>query len=360
MVPFNDLSRQSVLHGDSYNRIFRDVLGKGWFLNGPNLAAFEKAFAEYNGLYHVAGCSSGTAALEIALRAWQIGPGDEVMVPANTWVSDAEVVVRTGATPVFIDVKSDTGFMDPEDVVAKRNTATKAIVIVHMYGNLAPVKGIRTILGPEVMILEDHAHNTGRPVTSRGPDLMGDAHAFSFYPTKNLGALGDAGALGSMDPDFIEKVRLLRDHGQSRRDDHVLIGSTDRMDEIQAAILGYKLKYLDEWVAKRRSIGERYLEALQDTSKLTPGARYNESSVYHLFVVRADDPDHFIKYLADSGIGFGRHYPQALCDLPPFKKLKQVCKRASERAAHLVSLPLFPELTEEEIIQVCDALRHYA
>jgi dTDP-4-amino-4,6-dideoxygalactose transaminase len=190
--------------------------------------------------------------------------------------------------------------------------------------------------------------------------VIGDAHAFSFYPTKNLGALGDAGAVASLDKAFMKEVRLLRDHGQEIRDEHLRIGASNRLDEMQAAILAYKLNYLSEWVERRKNIGQHYISALQGHSTLRLGTLYSAQSVFHLFVVWADNPNHFMEYLEAKEIGYGRHYPHALGDLEPFKKLHQVCPNASTRASHLVSLPLFPEMTDDEVEQVCLALRHYA
>jgi dTDP-4-amino-4,6-dideoxygalactose transaminase len=360
-IPFLDLSRQTanlrIELDDAWNR----VLSSGRFLSGEEVEAFEEEFSAWVGKGYAAACSSGTDALELILRAWNIGHGDEVIVPANTWVSDAEVVVRVGAVPVFADCEDDNGLLSAEKIRPLITSRTKALIVVHMYGTFNPLEELLQ-LGKQhgFFILEDCAHAVGLWHDGQMAGTFGDAAAFSFYPTKNMGALGDAGCIITTNEDLINKIKLLRDHGQQRRDHHILAGTTARMDEIQAAVLRIKLKYVDKWNESRRSHALKFKKAVDTNEKIALGFEWMETTAAHLFVIRTNNRQSFIGHLNDARIGYGMHYPDPLPIMPAFRHVSyNTYPNAEKRAAQIISLPVFPELTPAEILRIENAIRHF-
>ena len=363
-IPFFDLQRQVNVHFEDITGAFNRVLHSGRFISGNEVEQFEKKFSYYMNSPHAVACSSGTAALEFILRSWGVGQGDEVIVPANTWVSDAEVVVQTGAAPVFADVDESYGLLTAGTVEKCITSRTKAVIVVHMYGSFCRMEGIRKLADAhDFFILEDCAHAAGLRTPGGMAGTFGDAAAFSFYPTKNLGAFGDAGCVITADDRVAESVRLLRDHGQPSRDVHLSIGTTGRMDEIQAAVLKLKLDYLDAWNERRRAIAQRYVRSLGD-SILTAGFSFDQHLVVHLFVVRTPRRDDLKHYLDERKIGTGIHYPVILPDMEAFKgygpKKSSDHRVARKRSEEILSLPVYPELLDEEVDYICDALQAFS
>ncbi|MCA6075227.1 DegT/DnrJ/EryC1/StrS family aminotransferase [Fulvivirga sedimenti] len=358
-IPFFDLSRQGAEHISEWMNEIERIVRSGKFQSGPEVPGFEKAFAEWLGAADVVGCASGTDALEVALRAWQIGPGDEVIVPANTWVSDAEAVLFTGATPVFADVLDETGQLDPAGLEPLITEKTRVIIAVHMYGSVCDLGSIMQIARRHnILVLEDCAHAIGLKTQWGMAGTLADAAVFSFYPTKNLGAFGDAGCIASADSRFIDRVRLIRDHGQPVKDTHLIVGKTSRMDEIQAAILFKKLLYVDQWNARRRDIAMSYATTIESIQGIQMGFDLNQNAVVHLFILRTSERDEFIQFMKKRGIGTAVHYPLPIPITPAFQSgnYRGVWSVAERRAKTIVSLPVFPELTDGEIGRINDAL----
>jgi dTDP-4-amino-4,6-dideoxygalactose transaminase len=327
-VPFHDLSRQTRETEADLASALDAVLDESRFIGGSAVAAFERDWAAFCGTRHAVGCGSGADAIALALRALDVGPGDEVVVQANTCFPTAAGVLETGATPVFADVDDATLNLDAVGARAAFGPRTKAIVATHLYGRCADIAGLRELGVP---VVEDAAHAHGATFDGRRAGSLGDAAAFSFYPTKNLGALGDAGAVTTNDAALAERVRALREFGAH--------GTQSRLDTVQAAVLRAKLPHLERWNARRRELAARYRDALGQPAD-DPG------HVYHLFVARFRERDRVQAQLAERGIETLVHYTPALAPLP-------VSARA---ASEVLSLPLYPQLRDDELEEVLAAL----
>jgi dTDP-4-amino-4,6-dideoxygalactose transaminase len=353
-VPFLDLSRSVAELRSDLDLAVAGVLDSGRFILGGEVAAFEAAFASYCGSGHAVGVASGTDAVAIALRALGIGPGDEVIVPANTCVPTVCGVEAAGATPVLADVDAATWTLDPTSAAAVVTDRTRAVVPVHLYGLCADVDALRALGLP---IVEDAAQAHGAELRGRRAGSMGETAAFSFYPTKNLGALGDAGAVVARDPEVAELARSLRAYGERERYESVRQGWNSRLDELQAALLLVKLAHLDRWTARRRAIAARYDDAIRGTGLVAQLEPEGFLHARHLYVVRTPDRDAFRGRLAARGIETAVHYPRAIHGHPAYAQLGHEGLGESERlAAEVVSLPLYPELTDAEIDAVAAAL----
>ena len=358
-VPFNDLGRAVDAQRAEHDAAIARVLSSGWYVLGEEGRAFEREFAaEVCGGGHAAGVASGTDAIELALRALGVGPGDEVVTQANTCVPTVAGIERAGATPVLCDVEPDAGTLDPSSLERALTPRTRAIVPVHLYGQCADVDTIRAAAGT-IPIVEDCAQAAGAALRGRPAGSMGDAAAFSFYPTKNLGALGDGGAVASADEELIERVRRLRVYGQAERYLHSEHGVNSRLDELQAAVLRVRLPHLAAANARRREIAAVYDAALGD-GPVRPLARLPQREhAFHLYVVRAPDRDALQRRLTDAGVQTLIHYPRPIHGHPPYAELadRGVSLAVSERlAGEILSLPLFPELTDAEVERVAAAI----
>jgi dTDP-4-amino-4,6-dideoxygalactose transaminase len=338
------------------------------FVLSPVVAEFEEAFAEYCESAFCVGTNSGTDALVIALVALGVGPGDEVIVPAQSFVASAAAVCHAGATPVFVDVDEATRCIDPKQVEARLSPRSRAILAVHLYGNPAPLDALaRCAAAARLPVLEDACQAHGARLRGRRVGSLGTAAAFSFYPGKNLGGFGDGGALVTGDARLAEVARGLRNHGGSRRYEHLRLGYNSRLDAVQAAALLCKLPRLDGWNARRRAAAARYRELLGgiDWLRLPVDAPQSEP-VHHLFPVEVIDPgrsrDRLLDWLDARGVRCGIHYPQPLHLLPPFARLGHgpgdfpVAERASAR--HL-SLPMHASLAPAEVERVARELRAF-
>lgn len=339
---------------------FDEVLGDGGFVLGREVDAFEQEFAAYCGVEHCVGVGSGTAALTLALLATGIGAGDEVIVPAHTFIATALAVVQAGATPVLCDVDEESGLLDAESAAAALSERTAAVVPVHLYGQVCDMDAIAAFADRHrLAVVEDAAQAHGARWQGRRAGSLGAAAGFSFYPSKNLGALGDGGAICTDDAEIAARARRLRNLGQERKGVHLEAGMNERLDGVQAAMLRVKLGRLDEWNAARREVAAVYRGALD------PGARPlaedpRGECVYHLFPVRVEGRDAVRARLEEAGVGSGVHYWPALHRQPPFADLPN---RAEVSLAHAeawseeeISLPIFPELSEQEVLSVAESL----
>ena len=368
-VPFVDLAALVRPSKAEYLAAFERVLDTGGFISGPAVTEFEAAFARHAGAAHAIAVKTGTDALVLALRAMGVGPGDEVITAANSFFATAEAISHAGATPVFADVDDATLLIDPADVARRITSRTRCIVPVHLFGQLADMAAIHALAAERgLRVLEDSAQAHG----ATGPSPCGDVWragsiaevaAFSFYPTKNLGALGEGGAITTADPELAERIRRLRDHGQAGRHDHVDIGYNARLDALQCACLSISLARLDAGNAARRALAAHYHARLAGQPGLRlvaelPGA----APVYHLMVVRVDVArrDAIRDRLAASGIATAIHYPRPIHLQRAYAHLGQgpgSCPVAERAAGEMISLPMFPDLTVGQVDEVVAALR---
>jgi dTDP-4-amino-4,6-dideoxygalactose transaminase len=357
-VPFGDLARQHAPIADDLRAAFDRVLGSSAFVLGEEVERFESEFAAYCGVSHCIGVNSGTAALTLVLLAAGVGPGDEVIVPGHTFIASALAVVHAGATPVAVDVKRGSGLLDPAAVEAAVGPRTAAILAVHLYGQICDMDALQVIADRhDLALFEDAAQAHGARYGDLRAGGLGTAAAFSFYPSKNLGALGDGGAICTNDGELARAARGLRDLGRSDGPAHVSPGYNERLDGIQAALLAVKLRHLDGWIEARRAIAARYRSALRDCVELLEEGSRSPCS-YHLFPVRVDRRESVAKALRERGIATGVHYPLALCAQPALPMLAAAqTPNSVDWAARELSLPMFAELTELETHAVTGMVR---
>jgi dTDP-4-amino-4,6-dideoxygalactose transaminase len=354
VVPFVGLARQHAALGDELREAFERVVGSDGFILGPEVEAFEREFADYCAARECVGVASGTAALALALTAAGIGPGDEVVVPAHTFIASALGVLHAGATPVFCDVQRDTGLIDPRGIDAVLGPRTAAVIAVHLYGQACDMDAVNAAARRHgLFVLEDAAQAHGARCDGRPAGSLGDAAAFSFYPSKNLGALGDGGAVCTSDSALAERVSQLRDLGQRRKGEHDVIGYNARLDGLQAALLRVKLPHLDGWNAARRAHAARLREGLP-TELAALGERTQTPCVYHLFPVRHAARDRLAELLRADGVSVGLHYTPAVHRHPALAGLPADARpvelpEAEAWARDELSLPMFAELQEAEL-----------
>ena len=355
-----DLEWQRATLEPAMTQAIAGALANGDFINGEASRAFERAFAEYVGVAHCVGVGNGTDALELILEAAGIGPGDEVIVPAMTFAATSEAVLRVGATPVLVDVTPD-GVLDIAAAARARTPATRAVIPVHLWGLPVDVQELRAAMGEDLLVVEDAAQAHGASLRGVRAGAMGVAASFSFYPGKNLGAYGDAGAVVTDDGALAERVRRLANHGRLDKFDHDLAGRNSRLDSVQGAVLGVKLPHLDAWVDRRQRIAEVYLAGLADLPWLTlPATRRDGRHAWHQFVVRVDDREAFRAHLSARGVPTGVHYPVCLPQLGFHRDVEpSLFPEAMSAAATVVSLPVGEHLTDAEVAQVVTAVRSF-
>jgi dTDP-4-amino-4,6-dideoxygalactose transaminase len=353
-IPLVDLKAQYAAIAPEVDAAMRSVLQECCFILGPPVEAFEKEFAAFCGAKHCIGVASGTDALHLALRVLGIGPDDEVIVPAFTFVATALGVHLAGATPVLVDVNRHDALIDPEQIKRAITPRTKAIMPVHLYGRCADMDAIRAIANEHgLKVVEDAAQAHGARYRGKPAGTLGHAAGFSFYPGKNLGAYGDAGAITTDDDDLAERLRLLRNWGSRKKYHHEEPGLNSRLDTLQAAALGVKLKYLARWNELRRAHAasfNRLLAARDDLKR--PIDHPDDVPVYHLYVLRSRNRDEQLRHLQSHGIGAGIHYPFAVHQLGAFRHLASPAQRFPESeawAAECFSLPMYAELDDEKI-----------
>jgi dTDP-4-amino-4,6-dideoxygalactose transaminase len=362
-VPYLDLARYGALIGPELDLATSRVIRSGALIGGPEVAAFEHDFAAYCEAPHMVGVGNGLDALTLTLRAWGIGPGDEVICPAHTFIATALAVEAVGATPVLVDVEPDTGLIDAAAIAAALTDRTRAVIPVHLYGHPADMDGIRDALaGHNVRILEDACQAHGARYRGRRAGSLGDAAAFSFYPTKNLGAAGDGGAV-TADPATAAAVRRLANYGAAAKYEHQELGVNSRLDPMQAAILATKLPWLDAWNARRSALALRYFRALAGVDGLLlPAVRGWAEPVWHVFPIRVPGRrDALQARLAERGVGTNIHYPTPVHLQPCYAGRWRAgdFPAAEALAQSLLSLPLDPTHSEAEIDHVAAQVRAF-
>jgi dTDP-4-amino-4,6-dideoxygalactose transaminase len=341
-----------------------DCLDYAWYIDGPAVKAFETEFAGYCETKHCVALDSGTAAIHLTLLALGIGPGDEVIVPCNTFIASAAPVVAVGATVVLVDSDPETWLMDVDQVKAKITPKTKAVIAVHLYGQTVPMTLLREVCERAgIALVEDAAQSQGARYQGKRAGGLGDIACFSFYPGKNLGAYGDAGAITTDDAEIAERIRRLANHGRgASKYEHVEIGYNFRMDEIQGVVLKYKLDRLDQWNARRRELAKDYRSNLAGLPVEFYEVRPECEAIYHLMAVCCDDPKGLSKLLAENSIETGFHYPIPIHLQSAFREMGGGTGDypvSEQVAARTISLPIFPEMTDEQLTWVCDTVREF-
>ncbi|HTS16503.1 MAG TPA: DegT/DnrJ/EryC1/StrS family aminotransferase [Verrucomicrobiae bacterium] len=364
-IPFADLQAQhKPLHAD-LNAAIAEVLKNCDFILGRAVDAFEKEFAQFTGAQHAVGVGSGLDALRLCLQASGIGAGDEVIVPANTFIATALAVSAVGARPVLVDVEEATFNIDPARIESAIGPRTRAIIPVHLYGQAAEMDPIMAIAQRhKLVVIEDACQSHGAQYKGRTTGTFGLAGCFSFYPAKNLGACGDGGMIITNDESFAARLRLLRNYGQKQKYVHLEKGGNTRLDTVQAAILRVKLKHLADWNASRARHAQRYAEVLAGVPAITtPRVAPHRTHVFHLYVVRHPNRSGLQEFLAQRGVQTGIHYPvpihrhAAYADLQYPQGSFPVSEQLSEE---ILSLPMFAELTDTQIDAVCDGVRAFS
>ena len=353
-VPFVDLKAQYLSIKDEIDEAIASVLNSMQFIGGQVVKDFETSFAEYVGTSHCVGCANGTDALELALRALGIGEGDEVIVPALTWISSAEAVNNVGAEPVFVDILEDECTIDPKLIEQKITSKTKAIIPVHLYGLPARMPGILKITKKHnLKVIEDCAQAHGASIDGKKVGTFGDVSSFSFYPGKNLGAYGDAGAIVTNDESLASTLKQLTNHGQLRKHDHRIIGRNSRLDTMHAAVLNVKLRHIDKWTEQRIANAQRYNELLQSVQ--TPVAPAGYRHVYHLYVIQSENRDQLMANLKAADIGCAIHYPTPLPFVEAYKYKDHQPEDfpiATQVTSRILSLPMYAEMGEDAMKNV--------
>lgn len=361
-IPLVDLQAQAAELADEVEPLVIEVLRSAHYIGGPHVTAFEAAYADFVGVGHAIGVANGTDAVELALRAVGVTAGDEVIMPANTFIATAEGASRIGAVPVPVDVDADYLLISAEAVAAAITPRTRAIVPVHLYGQVAPIESLQPIADAAgVPIVEDAAQSHGASRNGHKAGSLGRIAATSFYPGKNLGASGDGGAVTTDDPDLARAVRLMANHGSSQKYVHDIVGMNSRLDAVHAVTLMAKLRRLEEWNARRRAAADRYTQMLSDLPGVdTPRSMPGNVDVWHLYVIRVDDRDRVLSELNGSGVGAGLHYPDPWHLTPAFAHLgwsagtAPVSEAASKR---ILTLPLYPHITQDQQECVVSALQ---
>ena len=361
MIPLVDLKAQHDQIRDEVQAGWDRVLDRTAFVLADEVATFESEFAEFSGVRHCVGVANGTDALELALRAANVGPGDEVILPANTFIATALAVARAGATPVLVDVTADTQLIDPTLVEAAVTPATRAIMPVHLFGQMAPMAPLLELASSKnIAVIEDAAQAQGASQHGTGAGAYGLLAGTSFYPGKNLGAYGDAGGVMTNSDEMATAVRALRNYGSEVKYHHPVVGFNSRLDTLQAVVLSAKLRRLAGWNAARREAAARYDEMLRDVEEVgRPTTAPGNVHVWHLYVVRVANRDGVLEQLHQQGIGAGIHYPVPVHLQGAFSSLGHAegSFPVTERAAgEIISLPMFAEITPSQQEEVVEAL----
>lgn len=360
-INYTDFGKMHKPIEDELLKCYKDVFESQWFIQGKKLEQFEKDFADYCGTDYCVGVGNGLDALKLILEACEIGEGDEVIVPSNTFIATVLAISYVGATPVFVEPDMETLLINPDLIEEKITDKTKAIMVVHLYGRLADMEKIMSIAKKHnLKVFEDSAQAHGVEKNGIKSGAWGDAAGFSFYPGKNLGALGDAGAVTTNDKELAEKVRALGNYGSKVKYKHEYKGVNSRLDELQAAFLSVKLKYLDKWTQERKNIAKKYYDGINNSKIYLP--KYVEENVYHIFPVLSDMRDELQKYLEEKGIHTLIHYPTAIHLQEAYKDMnmgKGAYPMAEKICESELSIPLYPGMTEEEIQYVIKCLNEF-
>jgi dTDP-4-amino-4,6-dideoxygalactose transaminase len=363
-IPFVDLKAQYKTIKNEIDEAIQSVIDETAFIKGKYVAQFEKEYADKYGVKHCIGVANGTDAIYVSLKALGIGKGDEVITVANSWISTSETISQAGARPVFVDIDPDYYTIDHRLIEDKITPKTKAIIPVHLFGQPAEIKKIEQICEKHNLhLVEDCAQAHFAEYNNQKVGTFGIAGAFSFFPGKNLGAYGDAGAIITNDDDFAVKARMYANHGALIKHKHEVEGINSRLDGMQAAILSVKLEHILEWNDKRLKNGLLYNKLLEGVEGIEiPRINENVKHVFHLYVIRTDKRDALQKHLAEKGISAGIHYPTPLPLLPAYKYLNHTPSDfpiASDYMDKILSLPMFPELTEKQIQYVSNCIKEF-
>lgn len=364
MIPFVDLKAQYLSIKDEIDIAINKVIENTSFVGGKEIDLFEKEFADFLGVKYVNGCANGTDSIEIILKTLNIGDGDEVIVPAMSWISTSEAVSSVGAKPVFVDIEEDFFTLNPDLIEAKITAYTKAIIPVHLYGQPCDMDKIMHIAERySLFVIEDVAQAHNSSYNGKLTGTFGDAASFSFYPGKNLGAYGDAGGIATNSEEIAKKSRMIAHHGQLKKHTHVIEGRNSRLDTLQASILSAKLPYLEKWTQLRIKNAKLYSEFLASINRLkTPKTRVGTRHVYHLYVIKTNKRDKLKQFLNDNNVQTAIHYPTSLPFLDCYKHLNYSSSDfpiTSKLQNEILSLPMYPELVEENIEKICNLIAEF-
>ena len=360
-IPFGNLKKQYLSIKSEIDKAIKRVLDSGWFILGEQVGKFEKEFAKYCGVKYCVGVANGMEALQLSLMALDIKKGDEVITTPLSAAATSLAIIQVGAKPVFVDIDPVSFNIDVNKIERAITKRTKAILPVHLYGQMADMSAIIKIAKKyNLKIIEDACQAHGASLNNKQAGNWGDCGAFSFYPSKNLGAFGDGGAITTNSKNLADKIKFLRNYGQVGRYEHKYMGLNSRLDEMQAGILRVKLKYLKKWNGQRQQISKIYQQELQDLDLILPQFENKTDHVWHLYVIRTKKQDKLQKYLAQQGIGTQVHFPKVLYNqlaIKPFSKGK--CPQAERVVKEILSLPIYPELSEKEVKYVCKKIRSF-
>jgi dTDP-4-amino-4,6-dideoxygalactose transaminase len=365
VIPFVDLKTQYETIAGEVDKALHNVVANADFILGKDVELFEQEFAGFCEAGHAIGVDSGTSALELALRAYGIGEGDEVITVSHTFIATVAAISYTGARPVLVDIDQDTYNINPSQIEKAITSRTKAIIPVHLYGQASDVDAVLEVARKhDLIVIEDACQAHGARYRGKPVGALGDVGCFSFYPGKNLGAYGDAGMVVTNSREVAERIRLLRNYGQPEKYQHAIMGYNRRLDSLQAAVLRVKLRHLDQWNASRRHAASLYDELLKDVDSIrTPYAAEESSHVYHLYVIQHPQRDGLLSYMREQGVHGGLHYPTPVHLQPCYENLGMrsgslpVTEALSSR---VISLPMYAEITDEQIEYVCDRIRSFA
>lgn len=361
MIKFLDLQKINNRYRKEIDQQLADILDDGWYIGGAKLTQFEKDFATYCGVKNCVGVANGLDAITLILRAYGFGSGDEIIVPANTFIATVLAITQIGATPVLVEPDISSYNIDPKLIEAAITPKTKAIIAVHLYGQVAPMDKINKIAKKyHLKVIEDSAQAHGALYHGQRTGSLGDAAAFSFYPGKNLGAMGDAGAVLTNDDQLADKIRALRSYGAKEKYVHLEKGVNSRLDEIQAAVLSIKLKYLDADNTRRREIAKFYCDNIHNSKIILPRNPANDSHVWHLFVVRTEDRLDLQQYLKNYNIETQIHYPTPIHKQKAYREWEDQLFPISEKIhREVLSLPMSPIMTDKEVQKIVDVVNSY-
>jgi dTDP-4-amino-4,6-dideoxygalactose transaminase len=363
-IPFLDLKRQYDMLRPELDEVIREVLAEQRFVGGPRVASFEQAFARAHQVEYCIGVGNATDALFIILKALGIGPGDEVIVPAHGWLSAAEMVLLTGARPVFADVCADSYCIDPSDVEARITEHTRAIIPIHLYGQMADMESLQRLTRQhDILVIEDCAQAHFASQSGRMAGGIGVAGAFSFYPSKLLGAMGDGGCITTNDKALADKCRALANHGGEAKNEHQLPGLNSRLDTLQAAILECKLQHAGDWITGRNHVAGFYDQSFSDIGQITrPQISLGNAHNFHLYVLRVQQRDELKAYLESEGIQTEIHYPLATPFTPAFAAMgykEEDFPNCVQLQSELLSIPVYATMTHEEVMYIVRAVSNF-
>jgi dTDP-4-amino-4,6-dideoxygalactose transaminase len=363
-IPFVDLKAQYQSIKTEMDTAIANVINETAFIGGKYVKEFEQNFATQYGVKHCISVANGTDSLYILMKMMNIGAGDEVITVANSWISSSETISQTGAKPVFVDVCKEYYSIDETQFEAAITTNTKAVILVHLQGQICDIETIKTICDKHnIALIEDCAQSHFSEQNGQRAGTVGIAGSFSFYPGKNLGAYGDAGCIITNDDALAEKCKMFANHGALKKHHHQIEGINSRLDGLQAAILNTKLPYILKWTEQRIANAKKYDEALKEVAEIViPKVRPNSKHSYHLYVIQANNREGLMQHLKDNGIETAIHYPTILPCLPCYHYLGKTANDfpvASAMQSKILSLPLYPELTEEQIIYVANCIKSF-